>query len=237
LNFPTDTTVDGYGNVYVADRLNHRVRRVFGIATPPFPPPPGDVNTPPEWGDWHLGDVHAHAAGDDNLIIHPQCVARDLNEAECADFLVENSLRRADVFDTASVGTEFVVFTEHGPWLGYQKEGFPEFYNAAQAETEWNLIKAELDAQSTTDIRGLIGEELGTAAPACTAVSPPELPGIPIRSPGHFGVYYTPEYVDNSMFDCAETGPNGLADDPQTLGGWGGINHPDNDDGGSRWHC
>lgn len=225
LNFPTDTTVDGYGNVYIADRLNHRVRRVFGIATPPFPPPP-EENTPPEWSDWHLGDVHAHAAGDDNLIDHPVC--ENLDETACAEELVDNSLMRAGVFDT-----EFIVFTEHAPWLGYQKQGGTNFYSAEQAEEEWNLIKAELDEQSTDATRGLIGLELGTAAPACFVYDRETF----MRSPGHYGVYYTPEFVDKSIVDCNETGSNGYADDPQTLGGWGGVNHPDNGDGGSQWYC
>lgn len=207
--------------------------RAFRVGDPSTQCRPGaDVagNGPAVWEDWHYGDVHTHAAGDDNLIIHPQCEDRR-SEAQCAAYLVDNVLRRATRFDT-----DFVIFTEHGPWLGYQKHNTPEFYNRNQAERGWGLIKDELDRQSTSEIRGLIGEELGTAAPACMVADRDNSP-LPFRSSGHFGVYYAPQYVDNSIVDCNETGDNGYAGDPQALGGWGAINHPDNGDGGSPWHC
>ncbi len=74
----------------------------------------GDV----DWDFWHPGDVHAHASGDTNLLINPQCVQvlvpgpdlADLSETACANKLVANSLARSERFDT-----EWVIFTEHMP--------------------------------------------------------------------------------------------------------------------------
>ncbi|MCA1674133.1 MAG: hypothetical protein LC799_18695, partial [Actinobacteria bacterium] len=220
FDFPYGVALDG-SDLIVSDPYNSRVRRVGGVANAG----PG-TNADPVWPEWHYGDVHAHAAGDDNLKVHPQCEDRR-PEATCAEHLVHNMLARAERFDT-----EWIIFTEHGPWLGFQRDNEVNLYDAEQAEREWTMIKRELDEQSTSEIRGLIGEELGTASPSCSVLA---RRNGPLRSPGHFGVYYTPSFVDNSMMDCNETGENGYADHPE--GGWGGINHPDNNDGGSRWNC
>ena len=204
-------------------------------------------NRAPVWEDWHVGDVHVHAAGDTNLLLHPRC--SDQTEETCAQYLVQNVLDRAQRF-----GAEWLVFTEHGPWLGFQRDANVALYDAEQAEQEWNFIRQALDDQSNSTIRGLMGAELGTAIPACTDVDidvdagvdigwqwPPVQPDIDfdfsLRSPGHFGVYAAPSFIDQSIFDCNETGENGYADDTLEVGGWGGINHPDNENGGSPWWC
>jgi hypothetical protein len=203
-------------------------------------------NQDPDFADWHTGDVHAHATGDTHLGIHPQCKDEpNLTLLTCAFRLIDNTLDRAARFDT-----EWLIFTEHMPWLGFQKDG-DIIYKFGQAEEQWETIRSMVDAASNPQIRGLLGAELGTAVPACTRFSaevtwsrPPLSPfptpswgGINYDSPGHFGVYYTPTAIDDSIYDCDETGENGYVDDVEEAGGFGGINHPDNDDGGSPWWC
>jgi hypothetical protein len=181
---------------------------------------------PVKWNSWHLGDVHAHASGDTGLDIHPACVSKFYTEAQCAGYLVHNVLTRASRF-----GAEWVVFTEHGPWLGFLKAQSP--YDSSKAASQWETIQRALDASAVEGIRGLMGEELGTSAPSCASedVDPR------LKSPGHFGVYSTPTIVDKSIFSCNETGSDSYIGDTAAVGGFGGINHPDNTDGGSRWNC
>ncbi|HVF04204.1 MAG TPA: PxKF domain-containing protein [Frankiaceae bacterium] len=201
-------------------------------------------NGTPNWDDFHAGDVHVHAAGDTNLAIHPRC--EGYTERECAQYMVQNVFDRAKRF-----GSEWLVFTEHAAWLGFQRDANFELYSSEQANRQWLAIKEALDDQSRTQIRGLLGEELGTAIPACTDVDVdmgtklvpfppfvvPTIDGYKLSSPGHYGVYQTDGFINASMVDCNETGENGYADDTEEIGGWGGINHPDNKDGGSPWHC
>ena len=96
------------------------------------------------------------------------------------------------------------------------------------------------NASNSANLALLWGLELGTSAPACASPTGGILPwvdGPVIDSPGHYGVYYTPNFIDDGIFDCSETGSNGYVGDTADLGGFGGINHPRNPDGGSRWHC
>ncbi len=200
-------------------------------------------NAKPNWADWHAGDIHVHAAGDTNLDIHPQCDSELMTNATCAWRLVDNTMRRAQRFEA-----EWLMFTEHAPWLGFQRESSPEIYKFEQSQSQWNTIRDAIDTVSNDEIRGLMGVELGTAVPACTRVDvdmnwevngvfPSAHPELKFASPGHYGVYYTPEAINDSILDCNETGPNGYVDDLQAVGGFGGINHPDNADGGSPWWC
>jgi len=201
-------------------------------------------NAAPDFDQWHMGDVHVHVAGDTNLIIHPQCTNELMTETTCAYLLMNNMLQRAQRF-----GDEFLIFTEHAPWLGFQRDNSVELYNFDQASDEWWILKNMADNLSTGTIRGLMGLELGTAAPACmdvdvTGVSidwwgpiPYSSPEFAMKSPGHFGVYSTPGPIDDSIVDCNETGENGYVDDVAEQGGFGGINHPDNADHGSPWWC
>lgn len=223
--------------------------------TATFDETPGtSVNRPPDWAEWHPGDVHVHAAGDTHLGIHPQCPGDNFPESLCAFHLANNVLERAKRF-----GAEWLIFTEHAPWLGFQRDNDVELYDHEQGEAQWEMIKDWLDTLSTPDIRGLMGAELGTAAPACTSVNAslefewtcrpipvfpfvfcafePRVRNFKLQSPGHYGVYSTPGFIDNSMVDCNETGENGYVDDAYDMGAWGGINHPDNADGGSPWWC
>jgi len=224
--------------------------------TATFDETPGNVTTnqAPDWTAWHPGDVHVHAAGDTHLGIHPQCGGDLFTDTLCAFTLVDNVLERAQRF-----GAEWLIFTEHAPWLGFRRDNDVELYDSAQGEAQWELIKHWLDTLSGSEIRGLMGSELGTAAPACTSVDAdlgtefvcrniplppfvvctfePRVENVKLSSPGHYGVYSTPHFIDNSMVDCNETGENGYADDAWNVGAWGGINHPDNADGGSPWWC
>ena len=203
------------------------------------------LNSEPIFENWHAGDVHVHAAGDTSLDIHPKCVDRfsDVEQADarlsCARSMVSNTLERSDRFDT-----EWLIFTEHTPWLGYRREGLP--YNFEQGEAQWNAVREAIDLESTSEVRGLIGTELGTAFPACTEfdkdfyfdVGQGEAGvDITVDNPGHYGVYYTPEAINQSVYDCDETGPNGYVDDVAAVGGFGGINHPENESGVSAWDC
>ena len=201
-------------------------------------------NSAPDFDQWHMGDVHVHVAGDTNLIIHPQCTNHLMTEITCAHLLMDNMFQRAQRF-----GDEFLIFTEHAPWLGFQRDNDVELYNFGQASDEWWILKNTADNLSTGTIRGLMGVELGTAAPACMDVDitgasidwwgpiPYSTPDFSMKSPGHYGVYSTPGPIDDSIMDCNETGENGYVDDVAALGGFGGINHPDNADHGSPWWC
>ena len=191
---------------------------------------PGDceLNVAPDWDDWHAGDVHAHAAGDTSLAIHPFCDGR--TDVECAELMVRDVRARAANFDT-----EWIVFSEHAPWLGYNPEDDNEpIYDAAQGGTEWDTIRDVVEETSSTAMRGLMGAELGTAAPACGVPNG----GDPLFfSPGHYGVYSTPAYIPDDIMGCNETGDSGLVGTVDAVGGFGGINHPDAADRGSPWHC
>lgn len=190
-------------------------------------------NGDPQFDNWHPGDVHAHAAGD-NWIENSQGACGARTGQVCANYLVDNVLKRAKRFDT-----EWVIFTEHVPWLGFDPE-VESFYDKVQAENNWQMLGQAMNSLSDNEIRGLLGQELGTAAPACTTRKrPSRRPGPPglgdfVASPGHYGVYYTPELTDQASFDCNEFG---YVRKVGSVGGWGGVNHPDQWDGGSQWHC
>ena len=132
-----------------------------------FPPSSG---TQPTWSDWHMGDVHVHAAGDTSMTIHPEC--QGLTEDECARHLVSNVFARAQRFDV-----EWLIFTEHAPWLGFMKDVTIDPYDPVVGERQWNAIKLATDSLSSNPVnrtaapgvRGLIGAELGTASPSCLA--------------------------------------------------------------------
>jgi hypothetical protein len=190
-----------------------------------------ELNTVPVWNDWHAGDVHAHASGDTSLDIHPKC--EGLGEQDCANRLVDNVIDRS-----ARFGTEWVVLTEHSPWLGYQRDS-NILYDTEKAERQWNALRQAAD-QKEGPVRALIGAEVGTASPACSNVQKVGNPLNPLslqwKSPGHYGDY-AGGFVDQSILDCNETGPNGYADDVREAGGWGGPNHPDGPDRGSPWWC
>ena len=70
----------------------------------------------PDWSKWTVGDVHAHAAGDTSLVIHPSCggLATPIGASPCADLLVSYVAAHAGRFDT-----DWLILTEHAPWLGF----------------------------------------------------------------------------------------------------------------------
>jgi hypothetical protein len=69
-----------------------------------------------------------------------------------------------------------------------------------------------------TEIRALMGEELGSAPP--------------ISFRGHFNAYYTPDYIRNTTKEVPDSDYIQAVEDS---GGWGGINHPHV--GGNQWRC
>lgn len=191
----------------------------------------------PNWSAWTIGDVHAHAAGDTNLVIHPSCggLADPIGAAECADRLVAYTAASAARFDA-----DWIVLTEHAPWLGFKRNAAGVVYDSVQGAAEFEEVLRAAQTSTSPSLALLSGAELGTAAPACSAITTGALPfvdGPVIDSPGHYGVYSLPGFIDNGIFDCSETGYNGYAGDTEVAGGFGGINHPRNADGGSRWHC
>ena len=215
---------------------NLRFGRVRNVATDCKPG--ATVADDVDWDAWTTGDVHAHAAGDTSLAIHPSCVG--LSESACANRLVRDVSSRVNRFDT-----DWIILTEHAPWLGFLRKGQVGVYGLEQGERQWNFINGEAGAASgANNVTMLTGLELGTAAPACMRAAYRievgwrtfEAGFDQLTSPGHFGVYSTPSFIDNSIFDCRESGPNSYPEDTQAVG-FGGMNHPKNRDGGSPWHC
>lgn len=186
---------------------------------------------------WHTGDVHVHAAGDADLTKHLGCrsSARGgfLNEKECAGDLVEMTLRRAEANEV-----EWLIFVEHGPWLGgaspfdhpqilglLERVERPDrpllsrlIYDRERAGDQWNFIKDAADeSSSATGVRALMGQELGTAI---------------FRQNGHFSAFYLDHFVEHSARGVPDTEYVQLV---EAAGGWGAINHPF--EPGNKWVC
>jgi hypothetical protein len=186
--------------------------------------------------DWHPGDVHVHAAGDSGLTGHQSC-QDGISESACAARLVDQTYSVAK-----KAGLQWMIYTEHAPWLGLydhvdclpfpphkcQTVVLPNVWDGKQARRQYQEIRDAIGTQVRSDqtVRALAGQEVGTAGQVCKAN---------YYNAGHYGVYYTPELVPNGQLDCAEPGDylKAVAD----AGAWGGINHPDNGDGASDWHC
>lgn len=169
---------------------------------------------PIEFADWHVGDVHTHAAGDFDLIDHAECHLSGkefLPPAQCAQRLVSEVL--ASAVDNE---IEWVILVEHGPWLGL--DTFPR-YDENEASDEWEMIKDAANAQAPKyGVRAMMGEELGTAIVAQT---------------GHFSAYFVGDgYIRNSYGAVPD---ERYARDVAAEGGWGAVNHPN--EGGSTWDC
>lgn len=233
------------------------------------PPPPSEaaVVSPLQLpAGWTVGDVHVHAAGDSGLDSHLQCKETQ-NKEECAERLVRNTFERAK-----DNGAQWIILTEHVPWLGINLRYFQAcgeikallpvgftarevtlvkacqsvpipVHDANQALDEYGKIKnaaqrAVRDGEAD-DPRLLMGQEMGTAAPITT-----NLPNAVLRKltdgdcagveSGHFGLYYVADLIEDSVYDCNESGYLRKAASGRA---WGAVNHPDNDDGGSRWFC
>ena len=197
-------------------------------------PPPGSTfgGYGRRFDDWHAGDVHVHAAGDSGLTGHIRCgdLARG-DEAGCADRLVSDTQGRA-----VANGLEWLIYTEHAPFLGLRVPlsacvggvcaALPTGWDAKQARRQYGQIKEAARGRAPrSSLRLLMGEEMGTAAAMCKALQ---------RNAGHFGVYWLQHLLDNTAWDCDEG--HFLAEVSAT-GAWGAVNHPDNGDGGSDWHC
>ena len=182
------------------------------------------TDSAPDWAAWSVGDVHAHASGDTSLLIHPACGGQTnpIGETACATKMVNDISLRAGRF-----GTDWLIFTEHAPWLGFLRQGQLGIYGKEQGERQWNaIVAAATGANGANGLSMLSGLELGTAAPACMHVTGASFNWLPFYerdaplfdSPGHFGVYKTPTFIDNSIFDCNETGVNSYALD--VASGW-----------------
>ena len=192
------------------------------------------ASPPPNFDVWTVGDPHSHAVGDASLVdvelVGPgrnimcgdppeEWLDRTTREAlateqVCAEFLVEAIGGKA-----AENGLDWVIFTEHVTWLGMVNW---DWWDAAQARRQWNIVKAEADEQSSElGIAMLIGQEVGTAPPVTTN--------------GHFGMY-SGHFLPHDQFVKNE---DRFVADMRSVGGWGVINHPNSNDSknGSTWHC
>ncbi|MCP4305865.1 MAG: hypothetical protein GY788_13525 [bacterium] len=186
---------------------------------------------------WKPGDVHVHAAGDSSLDSHQRCPGIDSWE-QCAHKVVQETVERAD-----HAGLDWLIYVEHAPWLGLKTFDVCHYvplpppgsircgpvwadYDEGQAEEQWNYIReAANDIGAFEGIRTLMGEEMGTAF------------GVPCSpfNPGHFSAYELENIVHNTAFDCR---PIDYIERLKTeQAGWGSINHPDAEDGGSPWKC
>lgn len=167
--------------------------------------------------NWFAGDVHTHAVGDASLLEHPACErdqGKPLVEDACADRVVELMLHAA-----SRNGLDWLILSEHGPWLGVRDLAHIRDYDPKQGQTAWRLIRDAADLQSVSfGIRALMGEELGSAPP--------------FSSSGHFNAYQIDDYIPHDTSAVADAAYiQAVAD----AGGWGGINHPFL--GANTWDC
>lgn len=204
---------------------------------------------------WVAGDAHVHAAGDSGLEPHVRCEGVAGGLAACAENLVHETLLRARQNHAA-----WVIYTEHGPWLGAKPtdrtfcappfgwpcKTVPWFeHDEEQARRQYDAIAAAAARLAPEyGVRALMGQELGTAGHVTIGVSYLEHAPSQIKNwypgdcagveAGHFGVYYTPRLLADTVFDCNESR---YLRTVAEAGAWGAVNHPDNEDGGSRWFC
>ena len=198
---------------------------------------------------WSAGDVHVHSVGDASLRDNLICRQKNLiptggfvspaQETACAQELIH------EVTDQAvKSGLSWLVLSEHGPWLGVEAPGrsLQDIlnYSASEGKSEWDLLRDTASSRSSTSgVRLLMGEELGTAPPElfCHRVPAKGVPSwLHITVPscyvsGHTSAYYTPEYIPDSPLQASE---GALLNSQAQAGAWGGINHPGT---GSPWHC
>ena len=211
----------------------------------------------PDLDRWKVGDVHVHATGDSGLGSHEGCRSGD-SERQCAERLVRRTLDRAARHDL-----DFLIYTEHVPWLGANPTtirvcltpaipiiGLPALFcedvgwvrhDSAQALGQYQRLQDAADAVAGDfDVRPLMGQELGTAAAVNLAFANfnrtilPDIGDCPALESGHFGAYYLETMVDDSVFTCDE---NRYFEQLDAANAWGAVNHPDNPDGGSPWLC
>ncbi len=170
---------------------------------------------------------------------------------ECAELLVSQIAFRAE-----QNGVDWAILTEHGPWLGIGPLVVCIFdlvcqdvlwgdYVEDQASEAWNELAghATIHNEDHPDgVRLLAGQEMGTAAAISQFLDHlvPSLLDCGTSNAGHFGVYFAQSIIHESAFDCEEGSILEAVRDT-VYGGdrhaWGGVNHPDNHDGGSQWHC
>ena len=181
---------------------------------------------PLDLNSWKPGDVHVHASGDSSLLVNKMCRDNGIvdggvsaedeaqQSSDCAEFVVDKVASAA-----TEAGLEWVVLSEHGPWLGLKSYdppgGYPRYFKDF-GESSWNLIKSFADSESVdSGVRMLMGEELGT-----------------FGTSGHFNSYYSESgYIENTAFDRDESV---FLEKLSNANAWGGINHPTS---GSFWHC
>lgn len=179
------------------------------------PVPTHPPHVPPDFGvvefpEWKMGDVHVHAAGDRDLVNHPDCRGENgyLEGADCARQLVQITADAAN-----NSGAKWVILVEHGAWLAGGAD-----YDEDKGVREWNQLRAAAEALSpASGVRMLMGEELGTSG---------------VSFAGHFSAYSTPRYVPNSARRIPDVR---YIEAVAETGGWGAINHPFQ--GGNEWEC
>ena len=229
----------------------------------------------PNFDNWHLGDVHVHAAGDTALDRNKVCrdntriVDDDGSAAEkelCAEFLMDLTYKAASANDV-----EWFILAEHGTWLGMEfgdareihvplpggsitfnqaaEDAFTGQWDIDEAQNQFELLSEESSENAPRyGIRGLMGQELGTAF-VCDRG-----PGLTGR--GHFSTYYASEIVENypfpstdielgfefafppvsvSVADSNACDEIAYVQNVTEAGGWGAVNHPNA--GAHSWDC
>ena len=229
------------------------------------------------YSPWQVGDTHVHLVGDSGVLFNNRCRPNETTGLgdvmasleDCAQRLIDST------HDIASHnGLDWVILTEHGPWLGSQQlspctVGFVQqvitvighgitqsgvdtardsfkcirhattTYSYTTSVDAWSTIRARLAALPVDGPDLLLGQEIGTAAGISTlcARGITDLPLAARYGPGHVGVYSLGDSglpLRNTIFDCDETT---YLEWLEAEGMPGAINHPDNGDGGSDWHC
>jgi hypothetical protein len=118
-------------------------------------------------------------------------------------------------------GLEWLVLSEHGPWLGVNGVSSITRYNEKAGEQSWNYIRDAADELAPSpdyQIHVLMGEEIGSAPPYSVS--------------GHFNVYQTDQYIPNDIDALPDAK---YIADVEKAGAWGAINHPFHE--GNGWDC
>ncbi|MEV6600030.1 hypothetical protein AB0M36_24710 [Actinoplanes sp. NPDC051346] len=217
--------------------------------------------------DWIAGDTHVHAAGDSGIGTHVRCPGKlderacaELLVRQTLEQAKANGTRWIILTEHVPwlsmhtlVGTK-VCFLWNCRTISMPK------IDRDQGRRQYRLIRdaaARLQAEFP-EVRVLMGQELGTAGEVTDKLdglrhlnvnfgpetklqeqvvkqldkfAPGNCTGV---AAGHLALYYTPDAVDDSVFDCDETA---YLRNAERASAWGGVNHPDNEDKGSRWYC
>ncbi|MFI5496333.1 hypothetical protein [Actinoplanes sp. NPDC051859] len=217
--------------------------------------------------DWIGGDTHVHAAGDSGIGTHVRCPSKlderacaELLVRQTLEKAKANGARWIILTEHVPwLSMHTLVSTKVCFLWSCRTVSMPKI-DHDQGRRQYRLIRdaaARLQADFP-EVRVLMGQELGTAGEVAGAldslrhlkvspgpesklqkwvvkqldtIAPGNCTGV---AAGHLALYYTPDAVDDSVFDCHETA---YLQKAERASAWGGVNHPDNENMGSRWYC